>query len=93
MSRHHARLPSRRWELVRRAVFERDGWRCVLCGGAGRLEADHVVPLARGGAPFDMANLQTLCRTCNIAKDRAENSREPTAAELAWRDLVDELRG
>ena len=28
MSRHHSRLIARRWQAVRRAVFERDGYRC-----------------------------------------------------------------
>ena len=45
MSRRHARLNAARWQATRRAVFERDGWRCVQCGRAGRLEADHIIPL------------------------------------------------
>lgn len=91
MSRNHRRLNRRRWERVRRAVFARDGYRCRQCGKAGRLECDHVVRLEDGGAPFDMANLQTLCRTCAIAKTATENRRPLTIAEQAWRDLVAEL--
>ena len=60
----------RRWARLRRVVFERDGWRCRTCGKAGRLEADHVVPISKGGDPWDMANLQTLCRGCHIEKHR-----------------------
>ena len=93
MSRHHARLHKRRWEAVRRAVFERDGWRCVLCGGAGRLEADHINPLERepGQDPYDWNGLQTLCAPCHVAKTAKENRRELTPAELAWRAFVAEL--
>ena len=91
MSDHHIRLNTRRWAAVRRAVFQRDGWRCVECGKAGRLECDHVVPLERNGDPFDMANLQTLCRSCHIAKTAAENRREPTPTEAAWRAFVAEM--
>ena len=40
-----------------------------------------------------MSNLQTLCRSCHLAKTAGENRREPTAAERAWRDLVGELQG
>ena len=45
MSRHHTHLDARRWGIVRRRVFERDGWRCVECGKSGKLECDHVAPL------------------------------------------------
>ena len=65
MSHLHVPLNARRWTAVRRAAFERDGWRCVECGKAGRLEADHIVPLKRGGDPWDPANLQSLCRGVN----------------------------
>ena len=91
MSRHHTPLNARRWATARRAVFDRDGYRCVLCGRAGRLECDHVTPLDRGGDPWDQANLQTLCRACHIAKTREENRRPLTEAEVAWRAFVDEL--
>ena len=91
MSRRHvAALPSRRWARVRRVVLDRDGWRCRACGRYGN-EVDHVIPLERGGEPFATENLQALCRTCHIEKTAAENSRAPTAAESAWRALVQEL--
>jgi len=32
---------------------------------------DHVVPLAAGGAPFDIANTAVLCRSCNSTKRAA----------------------
>ena len=93
MSRHHTRLNACRWDAVRRAVFERDQFRCVGCGSAGRLEADHVTPLQRepGQDVYDPNGLQTLCRTCHIAKTTRENRRPPAPAEAAWRKLVDEL--
>ena len=93
MSKFHTPLRRKRWAAVRRAVFERDGWRCVLCGRAGRLECDHVTPLDQGGEPWDPDNLQTLCRACHVAKSRAENRRPPTEAEAAWRVLVTEIIG
>lgn len=44
------------------------------CWQAGRYTAtdlvtDHIKPLADGGAHFDERNCQTLCRSCNSAKD------------------------
>ena len=93
MSHHHTRLHARRWQAVRRAVFERDNFRCCECGKAGRLEVDHVTPLQRepDQDPFDLDGLQVLCRSCHIKKTARENRRPLTPAELAWRELVAEL--
>ena len=93
MSRHHTHLNARRWAAVRWAVFERDGYRCVECGRAGRLECDHVVPLQRepGQDPYDPNGLQTLCRGCHLAKTATENRRPSTPAEAASRELVAEI--
>jgi len=59
-------------------VFEKAKWRCRLCGCKiprdlrGGIEPnaptiDHIVPLSLGG-PHTRANLQCLCRRCNMAK-------------------------
>ena len=94
MSKHHYQLSTHRWERVRRYVFYRDGYRCVMCGRAGRLECDHITPLQRepGQDPYDLGGLQTLCRDCHIEKTRRENRRVLTREELAWRSFADELR-
>jgi 5-methylcytosine-specific restriction endonuclease McrA len=47
------------------ALCERYGIRCLACGDAeALLEADHIVPLTRGGTD-DIDNIQPLCGTCN----------------------------
>lgn len=59
-------------------VFERDGWRCKICGrktDPGRRgtsdplapELDHIMPLSRGGE-HSYRNTQCSCRRCNMAK-------------------------
>ena len=52
---------------VKLFVWQRDGGRCVGCGSNQRLEFDHVIPLALGGANT-ARNLQVLCEDCNRAK-------------------------
>jgi hypothetical protein len=52
---------------VRRAVFERDGGKCVDCGSTFDLQYDHVIPVALGGATTH-ENLQLLCADCNRHK-------------------------
>jgi 5-methylcytosine-specific restriction endonuclease McrA len=52
---------------MRRAVFERDGGRCVECDSNFDLQYDHVLPVALGGATT-VENLQLLCADCNRRK-------------------------
>ena len=52
---------------LRRIVLERDAYACQECGAHRDLTLDHVVPESRGGAA-DVANLRTLCRSCNSRK-------------------------
>ena len=59
-------------------VFDRDGWRCRLCGvrtpkakrgtyDNDAPELDHIIPLSKGGA-HSYLNTQCACRKCNGAK-------------------------
>ena len=65
--------------------------RCRLCGRAGRLEVDHVIPVFRGGVELDAANCQTLCKPCHLEKSRRERSGPETPARAAWRALASEI--
>ncbi len=53
------------------AIFQRDGYRCRLCGRSAEdgatLHVDHRVPLAKGGSNED-DNLWTACDDCNLGK-------------------------
>jgi 5-methylcytosine-specific restriction endonuclease McrA len=66
---HYVRVPPAvQRKISRRALFARDGWRCVYCGdGGGRLTLDHVVPRSRGGDSV-WENVVTSCAPCNLRK-------------------------
>ena len=85
-------VSSGRWATIRRRIFDRDGWRCVLCRRPGRLECDHIVGLAEGG-DNSPENLRTLCRDCHIRIGREErearNKRQRHAP--GFNELVQEL--
>ena len=51
--------------LVRLAMF---GNKCAYCGQSGKITADHVVPLNRGGLD-EALNIVPCCKTCNSSKN------------------------
>ena len=63
--------------LTRRALFARDGGRCVYCGGVAT-SVDHVIPRSRGGLHV-WDNVVASCRRCNHVK------ADRTVAEIGWR--------
>ncbi len=97
MARHHKAIVGRRWNVTRRRVFRRDGYRCRECGKPGRLECDHVIPvhqLPENADFYDLDNLQALCRGCHIAKTRRENEERYRRADpegAKWKDAVNDL--
>ena len=82
-SRHNALYSTRAWQRLSARVLrawrgEHGNW----CPGYQRephpardLTVDHVVPLAAGGAPFDIANTAVLCRSCNSTKGASGGDR------------------
>jgi 5-methylcytosine-specific restriction endonuclease McrA len=40
---------------------------CFYCGGLDRIEADHIIPVSRGGR-HSVGNLISACRWCNASK-------------------------
>ena len=63
---------------LREQCFKRDNHTCVKCGKQpkykypwgesiddSKLIADHIKPIALGGAQWDKDNIQTLCIKCN----------------------------
>lgn len=57
-------------KLWRKAVFERDNYKCVFCGSGGKLNADHIKPFAYfPELRFAIDNGRTLCVECHKKTD------------------------
>ena len=56
------------------AVVARDG-ACVDCGATVGLEADHLIPLARGGG-FTLDNGAARCHGCHARRTTAQRRGE-----------------
>jgi hypothetical protein len=82
-----ARLPGRRRRerlraapkerIDRIAIFQRDGWKCGICGGSVQPEdatLDHIVPVSLGGG-HTAANLRLAHSICNSR--RGDGFRSP----------------
>ena len=90
MSRDRRGIDKKAWARVRLVVFRRDGYRCVECGGAGRLECDHVLPIWKypNQDYYALDGLQTLCKPHHLAKSIAERGPAPTAERKEWQAEV-----
>lgn len=75
---------SRRWQVLRQYVMDRDGHRCRTCHKpmGNHLDVDHKRPISRGGSHFTW-NLQSLC-----AVDHAR--KHPENAEMQKRAFRDQ---
>lgn len=60
------------WRRAATTARHRDGHQCTNCHTPHDLTVDHIIPLADGGHPTDLANLTTLCRPCHAHKTAAD---------------------
>jgi 5-methylcytosine-specific restriction protein A len=99
-SRHNALYSTRAWQRLSARVLR--AWRGEhgdWCPGyqrsahaASDLTVDHIVPLAAGGAPFDIGNCAVLCRSCNSTKGAAEPDRgSPHAGSALLEDRASHM--
>lgn len=87
-------LRTRRWQVLRQIILERDGWTCACgCGERRRLEVDHILPVrTHPHLAFDPANLQALAASCHTKKTRIECGYKPLDPKRqAWREAVADL--
>jgi len=53
---------------VKKAVWERDKGRCVMCGATDELHFDHDLPYSKGGTSITADNVKILCARHNLRK-------------------------
>ena len=58
------RLGAEKYDKLRLAVLQRDGWRCQSCGAMTNLEVHHQQFRSHVGQDTE-ENLITLCHTCH----------------------------
>jgi len=60
------------WRSAKRAALERDGYKCIVCGGTRCLCVHHVKSARETGGEWDnsLDNLQTKCGKCHLAGHR-----------------------
>ncbi len=68
-----------RWQRIRKAILQRDpicviADLCVKYYGTAlpSSDVDHIIPYRAGGAPYDLSNLQGLCKFCHSKKSAKE---------------------
>lgn len=78
---------TRRWRTVRARILRRDPVCLLQLPGCTTIAttADHIIPVAKGGELYDMANLRGACRDCNRNKsDRLDEELERPYAARPW---------
>lgn len=70
-----------------RALRNRYGNRCVICGERKPLGPDHIRPLSKGGTNW-IGNIQPMCQPCNSSKRARWSIDGKLAAWLPIEDMV-----
>lgn len=79
----HTGNAPRQFSWVRKVTaFDRDGWKCVVCGATNNLEMDHAVALMNGGSN-EITNLFALCHSCHVEKTRLDRSLKKQRVKVA----------
>lgn len=74
------------WQSIQ---YEFDS-KCVYCGGAEAITADHVIPLSRGGN-HTYKNVVPACRPCNSKKKDKDLHDLPWVSDSTVRALLNRL--
>ena len=72
-------------KTVKCAVFERDGYRCIICGSPQGQPNAHYIARSQGGLGIEQ-NIVTLCATCH--RDYDQSTKRPKYKEYIKKYLM-----
>ena len=87
MSEQKRFYQTKRWKEIRAQVLAEEPT-CHWCRKAPATEADHLVELARGGEPYERANLVGSCKPCNSRRGSAFQARRGGPRKVSFQDAV-----
>jgi 5-methylcytosine-specific restriction endonuclease McrA len=61
---------------------------CAEVYDTSELIADHIKPIALGGAEFDLSNIQTLCIACNKIKTKGDMKKIAEARSIEKKLII-----
>jgi 5-methylcytosine-specific restriction endonuclease McrA len=65
-------------KAIRNAVLKRDNKVCRMCGLiSDSWQADHIIPVHKGGGACTIDNFQSLCEDCHKEKTKADLAPPP----------------
>lgn len=53
---------------VKKEVWKRDKWKCVICWSTKNLHFDHDLPFSKWWTSLSITNIKLLCMVCNLKK-------------------------
>lgn len=70
-------------KATRRAVYQRDGWRCAVCDSNSGLQIHHAIRRSQGGSN-EPENLVTLCWRCHAVAHNTPPYGTPDYMDADW---------
>lgn len=61
-------------QKVKKAVWERDGHRCIFCGSPYAMPNAHYIPRSKGGLGIEQ-NIVTACAQCHQKMDNSTDRK------------------
>lgn len=71
-------------KIIRTELFKRDRGICINCGNYDPYwQADHIIPVSKGGGGTGLENFQTLCIECHKLKTYRLSHRNAISSHAA----------